>query len=178
MSWHPASNVLFATTTDSELWMWKIPHGDSKIYSGHGEQADTAAILPDGRRVIVGYGDGSMRLFDLKSGEVLHNLTGSNNAHSMSVTTLDAREDNSLVASGGSDGMAKLHNVGSGKTLASFVCGGGAKEEEEEQKGQSVEAVLFTKSEQNFLVTGSLDGVINVWDLATQVIGRFLQIYF
>ena len=32
--WHPSSNILFATTVDSELWMWKIPSGESKIYAG------------------------------------------------------------------------------------------------------------------------------------------------
>jgi WD40 repeat protein len=39
MSWHPSTNVLFATTADSELWMWKVPSGDSKIFSGRGERA-------------------------------------------------------------------------------------------------------------------------------------------
>ena len=34
MFWHPSSNILFATTVDSELWMWKIPSGESKIYAG------------------------------------------------------------------------------------------------------------------------------------------------
>lgn len=49
MGWHPKGNVLFATTADSELWMWKIPNGDSKIYPGHGEKAECAEIMPDGK---------------------------------------------------------------------------------------------------------------------------------
>jgi len=34
----------------------------------------------DGKRALVCYGDGTMRMFDLKSGQVLHNFTG-NSGH-------------------------------------------------------------------------------------------------
>jgi len=27
LRWHPVANVLFCGTTDSEMWMWKIPSG-------------------------------------------------------------------------------------------------------------------------------------------------------
>ncbi len=45
MSWHHGSNILFATTVDSELWMWKIPDGKSNIFVGHGERAETAQVM-------------------------------------------------------------------------------------------------------------------------------------
>jgi hypothetical protein len=41
--------VLFAGTVESELWMWKIPSGDSKIYTAHGEKVEGAKLLPDGQ---------------------------------------------------------------------------------------------------------------------------------
>ena len=46
LEWHPGANVLFATTDGSELWMWKIPSGDSKVYLGNGEKAEGAVIMP------------------------------------------------------------------------------------------------------------------------------------
>ena len=49
MFWHHGANVLFAGTVESELWMWKIPTGDSKIFTAHGEKIECAKILPDGR---------------------------------------------------------------------------------------------------------------------------------
>ena len=49
--------------------------GQSKIFQGHGDPVETAVILPDGRKSAVGYSDGSMRIFDLRSGEVVHNLS-------------------------------------------------------------------------------------------------------
>jgi hypothetical protein len=49
MFWHHGANVLFAGTVESELWMWKIPSGDSKIYTAHGEKVEGAKLLPDGQ---------------------------------------------------------------------------------------------------------------------------------
>jgi len=49
MFWHHGANVLFAGTVESELWMWKIPTGDSKIFTAHGEKVECAKILPDGK---------------------------------------------------------------------------------------------------------------------------------
>ena len=107
--------MLFAATADSELWMWRIPSGESKIFMGHGERAETAVLIPARGRACVGYGDGSVRVFDLKSGSVEHNLTG---FHGASVTALDARGD--AVATGGVDGMARTVNSASGKALGRF----------------------------------------------------------
>ena len=179
MSWHPATNVLFATTVDSELWMWKIPSGDSKIYMGSGEKAECMKLMPDGKRILVGYSDGSMRLFDLKSGDVVHSLTG-NNAHTSAVTSLDARADNVLVASGGVDAVAKLFNTQSGKNIGAFDCGksggsGGSSSMAEEdpdeavESGNACESVLFAKPEMNYLLTGTLSGRITVRIFTTKL---------
>jgi hypothetical protein len=48
MFWHHGANVLFAGTVESELWMWKIPTGDSKIFTAHGEKVECAKVLQDG----------------------------------------------------------------------------------------------------------------------------------
>jgi len=44
--------VLFAGTVESELWMWKMPAGDSKIFTAHGEKVESAQLLPDGENVL------------------------------------------------------------------------------------------------------------------------------
>eukprot|EP00095_Tigriopus_kingsejongensis_P003273 maker-scaffold675_size187964-snap-gene-0.28 protein:Tk03273 transcript:maker-scaffold675_size187964-snap-gene-0.28-mRNA-1 annotation:"hypothetical protein DAPPUDRAFT_187565" len=168
MSWHQSGNVLFVTTVDSELWMWKIPSGESKLFAGHGEKAETAKVLHDGKRAIVGYSDGSLRLFDLKSGEVLHNLSG-NTGHVASVTSIAVRDDNNLIGSGGVDGTAKLFNIQSGKNIGTFKCGSKDEDSEEVDSKSTVEATLFSKPEMNLLITGTLEGTINIWDLASHV---------
>ena len=43
----------------------------------------------------------------------------------------------------------------------------------------TVEAVLFSEAaEQNLLVTGSLEGVVNVWDISSQVRTFFKEVIF
>ena len=166
--WHQSANILFATTVDSELWMWKIPSGDSKIYSGHGERAECAELLPDGKRVVVGYADGTMKLFDLKTGAMEKRFSDGSSSHAHAVNCLAARQDNVIFASGGVDGVAKIHNAQTGKNLGAFDCRGPSQsdgapnraDDEDEESSSAVEAMLFTPPEDNFLVTGSLQGTV------------------
>ncbi len=126
----------------------------------------------------MGYGDGSIRVFDLRSAEVTHNVSGQN-GHSAAVASLDVKRDNNLIASGGVDGVAKLYSLQSSKVVGCFQCGAesgeGSKGEEDGDDDQvsskaTVESVLFgSAKDQSVLVTGSLEGIVNIWDMSTQV---------
>ena len=60
---------------------------------GHGERAECAELLPDGRRAVVGYGDGSLRVFDLKTGDVERSVADAASAHSGAVACMAARDE-------------------------------------------------------------------------------------
>lgn len=170
LDWHPGANVLFAGTEDSSLWMWKIPSGQSKIFQGHGEKIETAKILPDGRRVVVGYSDGIIRVFDLKTEEVTHNVSVFESKSS--IVAIDTRSDNTLIALGSVEGEVKIFNVLSGKIVGHFQNAKRSNNDEEQQEesySEAVESVLFSTPEGNQLVTGSLNGLLSVWDLSSQV---------
>ena len=173
LDWHPSINVLFAGTDDSSFWMWKIPSGQSKIYQGHGEKVELAKILPDGKRGVVGYADGSLRIFDLKSEEVIHNVTPFQSK--AAVCSLDVRTDNQLVVAGSADGEIAILNANTGKILACLTLKSSpssaapAATSEEEEQSSSVEAVLFTAPELNQVIAGDINGNVTVWDLASQV---------
>ena len=172
LDWHPSINVLFAGTDDSSFWMWKIPSGQSKIYQGHGEKVELAKILPDGKRVVVGYADGSLRIFDLKAEEVLHNITPF--PSKAAVCSLDVRSDNQLVVAGSAEGEVAIFNANTGKILGSFTLkpspsATAATASDEDQTSSSIEAVLFTAPELNQVIAGDINGNVTVWDLASQV---------
>ena len=173
LDWHPSVNVLFAGTDDSSFWMWKMPSGQSKIYQGHGEKVEVAKVLPDGKRVVVAYADGSLRIFDLKSEELLHNVAPFDSK--AAVCALDVRTDNQLIVAGSAEGEVAIVNANSGKILACFSCGAGSKsansdpEDPTASPAISVEAVLFTSPELNQVIAGDINGQITVWDLASQV---------
>jgi len=160
LSWHPqGAHVLLAGAQDSNTWMWKIPSGESKIFTGSGAGASCGAVLGDGRRAIVGYTDGSLRIWDLKSGASQHNL-GQPVGHLDEVVSVAGHKERELAASGGMDGVAVLWNTGSGKSICSLLVG----DKQEANSEQSVECVLL---EGVSAVTGSLGGRLGVWDTST-----------
>ena len=182
LRWHDvAPNVLFAGTEESELWMWKIPSGDSKIYMGKGEKVETALLLPDGKRISVAYADGSIKLFDLKTGEVLNNFvhydksnnSDENDTLGTPITSLDVRSDGGgqILASGGVNGVTKLFNTSTGKTIGNLLCGSSNSQDADSDKSikTTVEAILFSNGDHNLVVTGTLSGKVTIWDVSTQV---------
>ena len=76
MEWHPMSHVLLAGTADGNVWMWKIPGGECKTFEGPNCPATCGHVLPDGKRAVVGYEDGTVRIWDLKQGRSLYVLKG------------------------------------------------------------------------------------------------------
>ena len=185
LGWHRgAPNVLFAGTEDSELWMWKVPSGDSKVYMGRGEKVETAIIMPDGKRIAVAYGDGSIKMFDLKTGEVLNNFShydkntisseSDTPSSGMPVASLDVRSEGGgqILASGGVNGIAKMYNTQTSKPIGTLVCAASNSRETEESdmpNKTTVEAVLFSNLDQNTIITGTLSGIVTIWDVSTQV---------
>jgi len=165
LMWHPVANVLFCGTADSEMWMWKIPSGDSKVFQGQGEKNECGEILADGKKAVCGYTDGSLRLFDLKGGSTLHTLS-KGQAHIDSVNCVAGHPNNSVFISGSMDGTAKLWNPSTGKNVATLLCGA----KEEENSSSSVECAIFPSDKTTtYCVTGTLDGVVTVWDTPTQI---------
>lgn len=164
LCWHPVANVLFCGTADSQTWMWKIPSGDSKLLTGAGARAECGTLLSDGKRAVVGYGDGTLRQFDLKSGETQMNMVSS--CHIDSVNCVAAHPGREVVVSGGMDGMGIMWNTTNGKQLGLLMCG----DKQEENSPHSVECLQIPKDKSsNVVVTGTLGGIVAVWDLSSQI---------
>ena len=107
----------------------------------------------------------------MKTEECIHNVTvfGSKS----SIVAIDTRSDNTLIALGSVEGEVKIFNVISGKIVGHFQ---NAKQssnnddaEQEESYSEAIETVLFSAPEGNQLITGSLNGLLSVWDLSSQV---------
>jgi hypothetical protein len=76
-----------------------------------------------------------------------------------------------------------------GKSLSTFVCATGPSpaaessssekpsteddnDEVESSTKTAVEAILFSPADGNQLITGTLEGVVTIWDVSTRVIGK------
>ena len=122
--------------------------------------------MPDGKRAVVAYADGSFRIFDLKTEQVLHNVNAF--PDKLSICAIDVKSDNQLIAVGSVEGEVKIFNSQNGKNLGGFLCSKRS-EGDDDSFSNAVESILFSAPELNTLVVATLDGTVSVWDVSTHV---------
>ncbi|XP_036396826.1 angio-associated migratory cell protein [Megalops cyprinoides] len=168
IEWHQCAPVLLAGTADGSVWMWKVPGGDCKTFQGPGCQATSGKILPDGKRAVVGYEDGVVRLWDLKQGNAVHVIKG-HDGHQGALTCIACNKDGSLVLTGSVDSHAKLINTATGKVVGVFSMEDSKAKgsEEDEAESNSVESVGFCNV-LPLVAVAYLDGTLAIYDLSTQ----------
>lgn len=167
LEWHPCAPVLLAGTDEGNVWMWKVPAGDCKTFQSAACQATSGKVLPDGKRAVVGYEDGSVRVWDLKQGNAIHIIKGQD-GHQGALTCLACNKDGSLVLTGSVDGGSKLINTTTGKVLGAFSVEGIAKGSKDgEEETNSVESVGFCNI-LPLIAVAYLDGTLAIYDLSSQ----------
>lgn len=167
LEWHPCAPVLLAGTDEGNVWMWKVPAGDCKTFQSAACQATSGKVLPDGKRAVVGYEDGSVRVWDLKQGNAIHVIKGQD-GHQGALTCLACNKDGSLVLTGSVDGGSKLINTTTGKVLGAFSVEGIAKGSKDgEEETNSVESVGFCNI-LPLIAVAYLDGTLAIYDLSSQ----------
>lgn len=174
LEWHPCAPVLLAGTDDGNVWMWKIPAGDCKTFQSRACQATSGKVLPDGKRAVVGYEDGTVRVWDLKQGNSAHEIKGPD-GHQGALTCLASNKDGSLVLTGSVDGCAKLINPNTGKVVGMFsVDGGKARGSKDKEESNSVESVGFC-SILPLIAVAYLDGTLAIYDIPSQTLRHRCQ---
>ena len=130
MKWHVATNVLMAGSESGEVFIWRIPSGDCKVLPGNSHKSEVGVLTTDGKRLVVGYGDGTVKLWDIKNSTVIQEIAANSpQGHTESVTSITCDPDNSRFLSGSEDGkiliggpsgpLGSLYpNAGSVETLA------------------------------------------------------------
>lgn len=83
MSWHPEANVLFCSTADGYLYMFKVSGGANEsagemrvMYAGDNVSLSCFRVLKDGKRAVCCYNNGTIRFWDLKSCQPTASLVG------------------------------------------------------------------------------------------------------
>jgi WD40 repeat protein len=106
-------------------------------------------VALDGRRIISGSNDGTVKVWDLDAARVLVTLHG----HTQGVRACAAAPDGRRIISASDDGTLKIWDLGAGQVLATL-------------KGhtQGVRACAVTP-DGRYVVSGADDRTIRVWDL-------------
>jgi len=173
MKWHHASNVLLAGTNEGELWMWLVPQGNTRTFPNYGVPTNNGDLMKDGKRAVLGYEDGSVRVFDLKTTELVHAFS-EGLAQDSAITSIATHHNNTLIIAGTLDGSARVYNANNGKIVCTLNCQVILPSEEGDEMSSSdepnhtVEVVGFCPTLPHIAVTGTLAGFITVWDVNTQ----------
>jgi WD40 repeat protein len=88
---------------------------------GHTEAVYAVAFTADGKQVVTGSFDKTLKVWDAASGKELKTFGGPK-GHQNLVLSLSLSPDGSLLASGGSDNTAKIWDFPTGRHLREFAC--------------------------------------------------------
>ncbi|GBL97583.1 Angio-associated migratory cell protein [Araneus ventricosus] len=153
MAWHPTTNLLFAGTIDGNCWKWSVPDGATcEVFPTHGVASSCGRLLDNGSKCVVGYQDGSVKLWDVTNSS----LIGSLHDHKQGVLCLASSPDGTLIASGAEDGTVKLIRSSNFKVLHSWNVA----------EDTGIESIGFFRSHP-LIAVGTSQGDLNIYDLST-----------
>lgn len=141
-----ADGRLLATTSwDKTVRIWHMAERGEPVVLDAGEGTYACAISPDGAWA-AGTG-AALHVWDVGSAAAIHKIA----VDSAQPTRATFSPDGSLIASGWTDGVARVHGVSTGELVAALGT-----------KGPRVETVDFT-DDGSRLVAGSADGVVRIF---------------
>jgi WD40 repeat protein/nucleoside phosphorylase len=125
--------------------------GSERTFAGHGEKVFGCTVTLDGRRVVSASEDGTLKVWDLETGEELATLEG----HGAMVIGCAVTPDGRRVVSASWDNTLKVWDLETGRELATL-----------KGHGDSVNGCAVTPDGRR-AVSASRDNTLKVWDLET-----------
>ena len=122
-----------------------------RTFTGHEDWVNALAVTPNGRYVLSGSHDRTLRLWDLSTGQPRLTLTG----HTGPVLAVRILPDGCHALSGSTDGTLRLWELTTGQPSRVFAV-----------HNSPVYALAVTADGRRAL-SGSRDGTLKLWDLST-----------
>ena len=128
---------------------------------GHSDRVTSVAFSPNGRTVLSGSCDQTLKLWDAATGKLLRTFEG----HSSAVWSVAFSPDGRTALSGSDDKTLKLWDAATGRLLRSFEGHSGS---------GGVWSVAFSRDGRTVLSSGGYDETFKLWDAAT---GKLLRTF-
>lgn len=125
-------------------------------FGGHLSGISSAALSPDGARVLTGSRDGTARLWDAASGRVLQTF----NSHQGAISSVAFSPDGAHVVTGSNDGTVRLWDAASGRELQTFS-----------GDQHAISSLAFSPDGAR-LLTGSFGGPARLWTINPIILAR------
>lgn len=153
MCWHPSTNALCVGSHSGDVYIWQIPQGICKVLPSHGFSTTCGMIVPnDEKRILVGYSDGQLKLWDIRSTTAIWQF---DQPQSEGITSIDIHSNIAITVPSGN-----LIKMADGKTISSLS----SLSSDSGASSNDIESALY-QPDLNLLVTGSLSGQLCLYDL-------------
>lgn len=103
------SNTQVASSGDSVIHVWDLTTNKEapRRFEGHQGRIPAMAISPDGRRLLTGGDDRTVKLWDAQTGKMIHSFAG----HTDTITCVAFSPDGRRAVSGGYDRTVRVWNL-------------------------------------------------------------------
>ena len=144
------------------LQIWDLAKGRiQQVFDGHQQEVYSLDFSRDGRLIISGSADNTIRIWDLydKSRKIF-TISDNGDTQDFGVRSVTISPDATLVAAGSLDSIVRIWDVASGALL-------------EQLRGHKdgIWSVAFGTSDGKGLVSGSLDKSVKYWDVSVLAAG-------
>lgn len=164
LAWHPRGPVLLAGSEDRMAYMWNVTQGTfMQAFIGHEDGITCGGFTSDGKLVVTGAKDSSVRVWNPSTGETITRIQVGVNGlkgifHNADIICMAMGNGTTekLVASGCAAGDVFLTHRESGQVVHRLS-----------QHGDGVESLSFSPADAvpGMLASTGGDGVIRVWDV-------------
>lgn len=142
-------NENIANAAGNEIKLWDEKFRLLTTLQGHGKTVNSIAYSPDGKYLVSGSSDNTVKLWDASSGQMITSI----NADQKEVTAVCYSSDAKYVGSVGLNGTVKIWSAQSGNSIASFV-----------DFKNALKTVVFSP-DAKYIAAGGDNNIIMIWDI-------------
>ncbi|MEM8504791.1 MAG: WD40 repeat domain-containing protein [Cyanobacteria bacterium P01_D01_bin.1] len=159
VSFHPENRFFATSGSDRSVKTWDLA-GQSRVRVIPQEsEALSMQFSPDGRWLATGSLKGVVQIWNWRTGEAVHTLTG----HTSLITSLTFTPDSRALISGSGDSTLKMWDVKTGENKASI------------RTGQFIQSVVLDPRNPQRIASAGLDKKIEIWNLQNQRLERTID---
>ncbi|ELU37493.1 WD40 domain-containing protein [Rhizoctonia solani AG-1 IA] len=148
---------IFSASDNNTIRMWDVGDGTLTpigLVGRHKDKVNSVAFSPNGKRFVLGCGDGKICMWDSKTLLLVFDPFGSHK-HTKPITSVTFSPDGRLVASASNDGNICIFDLHSGDLVLGPL----------KAHQTLVQLVVFSPNSY-YVVSGLVDGSVQVWRVA------------